>query len=212
MYLNLKTTTLLFSLFLSLTLNAQDVTITQPENATVYRGYENRILVNIAECTNESVNDIQLECANCVLSKVNKPGGYILKPGRGKIAIVYVNKTEDGTTTTLDSIEYRVSNLPDPTLYWGGSKSGVKASKSSRALLAKYSPEIPLKASFKVTKWTFTCNGETAVGIGGSLGPAGSIITSISEETQVAIAATVVGPDGIARQIGGAWPIGSIKK
>lgn len=205
MYLNLKSIAVLFTLFIATSLNAQNVTVTQPETNVVYRGYENRILVNIPDCTSETVNDVVLHCSNCTLSKVNKPGGYILKPGMGRKCVVTINSEEDGVRTAIDSIEYRVSNLPDPVLYWGASKSGVKASKSSRLLMAKYPPEIPHKASFKITKWTIVHDGETVVGLGGNLSAASEIIKSLESGEQLCITATVVGPDGIARQVAGGW-------
>jgi hypothetical protein len=76
--------------------------------------------------------------------------------------------------------------------------------------MAKYTPEIPLKASFKVTKWTASApglKGAPPQGMGGSLGPAGALITAAPPGTSLSITATVVGPDGIARQIGGSWPL-----
>ncbi|MCR9172876.1 MAG: hypothetical protein NXI10_10305 [bacterium] len=195
------------SLFFSFTGYTQLVSLEQPELMVLYRGYPNRVFVNISEDADVSVNDIEVQCANCAISKVNKPGGYIVKPGAGKIAYITLYQKEGESLTEIYKAEYRVSNLPDPILYWGGSKSGTKAAPSSRVLLAKYTPEIPLKANFIVTKWTMTANGESISGEGSSLAPAGTIISKAEPGSLVAITAIVVGPDGIARQVGGAWEL-----
>ncbi len=205
--MNFRLSILAFFLVLLNTSFSQVISLEQPELMVLYRGYPNQMLVNIPETSELSVNDISVTGTNVSISKVNKPGGYIVKPAGGKIAVIVLKKRVGDSLQEIYRTEYRVSNLPDPVLFWGGSKSGTKASKSSRALLAKYPPEIPLKAAFRVTKWTLSCNGEKATGVSGSLGPSGTIIVNTTEGSQVAITATVVGPDGIARQIGGAWSL-----
>ena len=204
--MNYRTLSLFLFLLLSGIGFSQDIiSFEQPELKVFYRGYPNQFLVNIPENSDLGVNDIKVSCMNCSISKANKPGGYIVKPGSGKKTVITLSATIGDSVTELQRSEYRVSNLPDPILYWGGSKSGIKASKSSRVLLAKYTPEIPLKAAFKVTKWTIVHDGETVTGLGGSLSAAGEIIKSLEPGEQLCITATVVGPDGIARQVGGGW-------
>ncbi|PWL28865.1 MAG: hypothetical protein DCO96_08600 [Fluviicola sp. XM-24bin1] len=170
----------------------------------LYRGYPNKV-----EASGSGYETVSLSGSNVSISKSGK--GYIVKPGGGRSATLSVTgRNADGASKVLKKGTYRVSNLPDPVLYWGGSKSGVKGSRSSRALLAKYTPEIPLKASFKVTKWKATApglKGPPPQGLGGSLGAASGLITNIPQGTALSITATVVGPDGISRQIGGSWPL-----
>ncbi|MDB2657372.1 hypothetical protein N9Y60_04875 [Crocinitomicaceae bacterium] len=170
----------------------------------LYRGYPNKV-----EASGSGYETISLTGTSVSVSKSGS--GYIVKPTGGKSATLSVTgRNANGDSKVLKKGTYRVSNLPDPVLFWGGSKSGVKGSRSSRALLAKYTPEIPLKASFKVTKWTASApglKGAPPQGMGGSLAPAGALISAAPPGTSLSITATVVGPDGIARQIGGSWPL-----
>jgi len=170
----------------------------------LYRGYPNKV-----EASGSGYETISLSGNGASVTKSGK--GYIVKPTGGKTATLSVTgRNADGSSKVLKKGTFRVSSLPDPVLFWGGSKSGVKGSRSSRALLAKYTPEIPLKASFKVTKWKATApglKGPPPQGMGGSLGAASGLITNAPPGTALSITATVVGPDGIGRQIGGSWPL-----
>jgi len=168
----------------------------------LYRGYPNKV-----EVSGSGYETITLSG-----SGVSKSGkGYIVKPGKGKSAVLTVTgRNKDGSSKVLKSGKFRVSNLPDPTLYWGAAKSGKKGSKSSRLLQAKYSPEIPLKANFKVIKWTCYApglKGAPPSGAGSNLGSAGPLINAVKPGTGISFNATVRGPDGIARQIGGSWSL-----
>jgi hypothetical protein len=171
----------------------------------LYRGYPNKVMAS-----GSGYESYTLSGSNVSISG-NPNSGYIVKPGGGKSATMSITgKNADGTSSVLKKGTYRVSNLPDPVLFWGGSKSGVKGSRSSRVLLAQYTPEIPLKADFRVTKWTASApglKGAPPQGMGGSLAPAGPLIQAAPPGTALSITATVVGPDGIARQIGGSWPL-----
>jgi len=169
----------------------------------LYRGYNNRV-----NATASGYQETALTSGgNVTVSKSGQE--WIAKPGSGKMAYLIVSgRDSEGNSFQLKKGEYRVSNLPDPVLFWGAAKSGKKGSRSSRALIAKYPPEIPLNASFKVTKWTASApglKGAPPQGMGGTLGPAGPLISAAPPGTSLSITATVVGPDGIARQIGGSW-------
>ena len=113
-----------------------------PELNVLYRGYPNKV-----DPTASGYPTTILSASNASL----KSGPIYCKPGKGSKAYLTVSgKSADGKTVQLKKVEYRVTNLPDPTLYWGSAKSGKKAAKSSRLLLAKYPPEIPLKAALKL--------------------------------------------------------------
>lgn len=171
----------------------------------LYRGYPNKVMAS-----GSGYETYALSGSNVSISG-NPNSGYIVKPGGGNSATMSITgKNSDGTSSVLKKATYRVSSMPDPVLYWGGSKSGVKGSRSSRALIAKYGPEIPLEAKFSVTKWTASApglKGAPPQGMGGSLAPAGALIQAAPPGTSLSVTATVVGPDGIARQIGGSWPL-----
>jgi len=175
-----------------------------PELNVLYRGYANKVIP-----TASGYPTTVLNVTNASMSKSGD--GYIVKPGKGNKAFLTVSgKDADGNTVKLKRVEYRVVNLPDPTLYWGSAKSGKKAAKSSRILFAKYPPEIPLKAEFKIVKWTCFApglKGAPPTGAGGSLSSAGPLINAVKAGTGLSFNATVRGPDGIARQIGGSWSL-----
>ena len=175
-----------------------------PELNVLYRGYPNKV-----DPTASGYPTTVLTGSNCSVSKSGNL--YIAKPGKGRSAFLTVSgKTADGKTVQLKKVEYRVSNLPDPTLYWGNAKSGKKAAKSSRILMAKYPPEIPLKAEFKVVKWTCFApglKGAPPTGAGSNIGAAGALINAVKPGTGISFNATVRGPDGIGRQVGGSWSI-----
>jgi hypothetical protein len=175
-----------------------------PDLNVLYRGYNNKVLP-VASGYPQTV----LGAPGCSISKSGE--FYIVRPGAGnKTKMSVSGKTADGKTVNLRTVEYRVSNLPDPTLYWGSAKSGSKAAKSSRLLVAKYPPEIPLAAEFTVLKWTCFApglKGAPPTGAGGNIGSAGPLINAVQPGAGLSFNCTVKGPDGIARQIGGSWSI-----
>lgn len=192
-------------------LNAQNVGIEHPELQVLYRGYKNKVLLSLPDCYDLNFKDIELTGTNCKFTPVNKPGGYIVEPGLGNKAKITLNKKVGDSLQEIHSYEYLVYYLPDPILFWGTSKSGAKASKSQRVLVARYSPELPLQAVFKIRSWTLSSPAGTVSGIGSDLSAANEIINA-TENSLVAINAIVVGPDGIARSVGGSWQVGKIEK
>jgi len=189
--------------------SAQEVGIEHPELNVLYRGYDNKLLLVFSDSTALDVNDVVVSGTNCTISKASKPGVYIVKPGTGFKSAITLQKKVNDALVDIYSIEYRVLNLPDPVLFWGASKSGVKASKISRLLLAKYTPEIPLQAHFKVEKWTLSSPAGTVSGEGGNLSAAASVLQA-TNNCLVSIQAVVKGPDGISRLVGGSWQIGEL--
>lgn len=171
----------------------------------LYRGYANKV-----EASGSGFQEISLGGSGVSISRSGQ--GYIVQPtGRGKTATLTVTgRNKNGDSQVLKTAQYRVSNLPDPVLYWGSAKSGTKGAKSSRLLLAKYPPEIPLNAEFKVIQWTCYApglKGAPPTGAGSNLAAAGPLIQAVKPGTGISFNATVRGPDGIARQVGGSWSL-----
>ena len=177
-----------------------------PEMNVLYRGYANK-----AEATASGYDQTILSGSGCSVSKSGT--GYIVKPtGRGREAYLTVSgkNTATGKTASLKKVKYRVSNLPDPELYWGASKSGTKGNRRETKLFAKYPPEIPLNASFKIINWECTIPGAPGApprGSGGNIGAATSLIMQARAGMTVSFICTVVGPDGIQRKRAGAFKI-----
>lgn len=170
----------------------------------LYRGYPNKV-----EISGSGYDNISLGGSGATWKKSGQ--GYIVSPGRGKSATLTVNgKNKEGPGKVLKKSSFRISNLPDPTLYWGSSKSGEKGSRGSRLLQAKYSPEIPLKADFKLISWTCYApglKGAPPTGSGGSISAAGQLINALKPGSGISFTCKVRGPDGITRQIGGGWSL-----
>ena len=177
-----------------------------PEMNMLYRGYANKV-----EATASGYDQTSLGGSGVALSKSGT--GWIAKPtGRAREAYLTVTgkNSATGESKQLKKVKYRVSNLPDPELYWGGAKSGTKANKNGTKLFAKYPPEIPLNATFKIVAWECTipgAPGRPPSGSGSNISAASSLIRQARSGMTVSFIATVVGPDGIRRKKAGAFKI-----
>lgn len=175
-----------------------------PELNVLYRGYPNKV-----DPTASGYPFTILTGTNCSVSKSGDV--YIASPGAGRQAFLTVSgKTADGKTVQLKKVEYRVSALPDPELYWGGVKNGGQGSKSQTQLFAKYPPEIPLNASFNIINWECQvpgAQGRPPSGPGSNISAASNLLRAAPSGSQVSFICTVVGPDGIQRKKAGAFKI-----
>ena len=181
----------------------QGYIISNSEVSTLYRGYKN--LVNFG--TLNGFSGYKLEVDNGSLSKSEDGSQYILKP-TGRKNTCTVTFLDTVNNKEMNKVVFNVQNLPDPILYWGGTKSGGRASKSQTRLFAKYGPEIPLNVSFKISRMEVLVPGQATITCeGGTLSQeAINAIRNSAEET-ISIIALMVGPDGIVRQIVGTWTI-----
>ena len=177
-----------------------------PEMNVLYRGYNNK-----AEATASGYDQTILSGSGASVTKSGD--GYIVVPqGRGREAFLTVSgkNTATGQTTQLKKVSYRCVNLPDPELYWGGSKSGEKGNRRETKLFAKYPPEIPLAAEFRIIDWECTIPGAPGApprGTGGNVSSASSLILQARPGMMVSFLCTVVGPDGIQRKKAGAFKL-----
>lgn len=129
--------------------------IEMPEFNILYRNYG-----NIINATASGFPETVLSGSGVNITKTAT--GYSVTPnGNGRAAqLVVSGKTADGKVTRLKTIDYRVSTLPKPTLYWGASESGESISTSNKVLVAKYPPEIPLNLNYDLVSW------ELSAGVG----------------------------------------------
>ncbi len=176
-----------------------------PEMNMLYRGYDNKV-----EATASGYDQTSLTGTGVNLSKTST--GWIAKPsGSGREAYLTVSgkNTATGQSATLKKVKYRVSNLPDPEIYWGGAKNGERASKAETKLFAKYGPEIPLNASFTVKSWECTVPGASrpVMGTGNLISAASGLLRAAPAGSMVSFICKVVGPDGITRTRAGAFKI-----
>ncbi|MCO5260863.1 MAG: hypothetical protein M9916_12020 [Crocinitomicaceae bacterium] len=181
--------------------------ISLPELNVLYRGYS-----NVVSAVASGFDQTLLTGAGVSVTKQGE--NWIAKPvGSGREASLSVSgkNSVTGKTQNLLTQKFRVSNLPDPELYWGASKSGEKGSRSEAKLFAKYPPEIPLNATFNIVGWEVSIPGAQGAppqGTGGVLSPnAMALIKQAKPGMTVSFLCTVVGPDGIRRKKAGAFKL-----
>lgn len=178
--------------------------IEQPETNILFRGYPNKILPSV---TNNNGLLITLVGTNCSISRLDSSDYFIIKPGKKKEATITLNLILNDSLIPIKSIQYRVVNLPAPSLYWGKTKSGKKAISSSRTIEVKYNDGIALNPNFTIIKWAIYHNGESISGVGHDLSSANSFLQNLESGKGLSINATFKGPDGRERIIGGAWEL-----
>jgi len=178
-----------------------------PEMNMLYRGYKNKV-----QATASGYDQTSLGGTGVSITK-NGSEGWIVKPtGRSREAYLTVTgkNSATGQSKQLKKVKYRVSNLPSPDIFWGGAASGTKASKRETRLFAKYPPEIPLNATFKIVSWECTvpgAPGRPPRGTGSNISSATSLIMQARPGTTITFMTKVVGPDGVSRKRVGAFKI-----
>ncbi len=181
-------------------------TVSLPELNVLYIGYDNKV-----EAVASGYDQTLLSGQGVNLVKTGT--GWIAKPAPGKTATITVQGKSSVTnkTVSLGSFPFRVSRLPDPSLYWGAAKDGEKGSRSETRLFAKYPPEIPLNATFTIKSWELSIPGAPGAppkGTGNTLdGAAISLLKQAKPGAVIGFMTTVVGPDGIVRKKGGAFTL-----
>jgi hypothetical protein len=181
-------------------------TVSLPELNVLYIGYPNKI-----EAVASGYDQTVLSGSGVSLSKSGN--GWIGSPAKGRECSITVSGKSSVTnkTVSLGSFKFRVSRLPDPSLYWGASKDGEKGSRNETRLFAKYPPEIPLNAQFTIKSWELSIPGAPGAppkGSGNQLdGAAMSLLRQAKPGSVIGFMTTVVGPDGIVRKKGGAFTL-----
>lgn len=179
--------------------------ISLPELNVLYRGYQNKI-----SAVASGFDQTNLSAAGASLSKSGE--FWIASPGAGKEATLTVSGKNSitGKSQNLLSQKFRVMNLPNPELYWGGSAPGEKGSSSQTQLFAKYGPGIPLNATFTVLSWECQIPGAPGAppkGTGSNISAATSLLRQAKPGMNVSFICTVVGPDKIQRKLAGAYKL-----
>ncbi len=130
-----------------------------PEMNILYRGYPNQV-----QATASGYDQTRLTGDGVDIR--NSSDGYIVKPTTsGRTATLRVSGVNNvtGRTAVLKTVQYRVRNLPKPSMYAGTVESGETVSKptlcSITRLFSRYPSSIPLKATFNVDKYRITVSG-----------------------------------------------------
>ncbi len=145
-------------------------TVSLPEMNRMYIGYD-----NLVEAVASGYDETVLTAINADLRK--KDGKWIVAPHKVRQCSLVVSgkNTTTGKVVRLGTYTYDVSRLPKPSMYWGSAKEDEKANSREPNLFAKYPPEIPLKATFRIKEWELTMPGLPGAppkGTGGQLNQA----------------------------------------
>lgn len=185
--------------------------VSLPDMNVLYKGYDNKVM---GTASGFPADKISLSGSGCTISKSGN--FYIARPGSGSTAKISVmGKKDDGTSVNLGTFEFRVKNLPPPSIYLGSIVDGSTVSKSNlkaqTRLFAKYGPEIPLNVSFSVVSWSMSVTGapREVKGTGSALNSqAKAMIKGVQPGGMVSFMVQVKGPDGIARKKSGTFKAG----
>ncbi|HLP55621.1 MAG TPA: GldM family protein [Fluviicola sp.] len=134
-------------------------TVSLPKMNMLYRNYNN-IVEGVASGYDQTI----LTGEGVTLTKSgNQFIGRISGSGRTATIRVSGKNNATGKTESLGSYTFRVSNLPPPSAYLGNLANGSTVDRSNlstiKSVFARYSPEIPLDASFEVASWDITISG-----------------------------------------------------
>ena len=198
--------TVVFALFQSTVGLSQSphVALEQPEANILYRGYNNRI---VSAVENNDGKAISITGTNCTIVHEEGSKEYFIHPGNGKTAKLSIGLVSENGVVPIKEAEYRVQNLPDPVVFWGGSMSGGKARPDAREISVSYPPFAALHSSFEVVHWTMTIGEETVSGKGNQLDEAQSLLKSVQDPSSVNMVVAIEGSDGIQRKIQGNWQL-----
>jgi gliding motility-associated protein GldM len=177
-----------------------------PELNVLYRGYNNKVNATASGFPNTSLTG-----SGASLTPTSDGMYYARPTGNGRTANLTVSgRTADGRTVALKTVQYRVLNLPKPTMYWGSVEDGGTASKREKHLFTKYGADVPLNAKFTIASWEMTISGAvgSVKGPGNKLNDKASrMLDAAPSGTRVFYLLKVMGPDGIRRNITGSFTV-----
>ncbi|MCR9172875.1 MAG: hypothetical protein NXI10_10300 [bacterium] len=177
------------------------VAIENMEENILFRGYQNKIKI-----TSHTEEDCAYRLSGTNVSITVKDGYFIVKPGQGKtVDLTVTEKCMDGNATVVRKKEYRVKNLPTPTLHWGWTPAGKAVENQKPELSCSYVDYFQLDVKFTVDSWEAEYNGKTYSGEGTDISPINELIQTFTELEELTITASIQGPDGITRKIDGTW-------
>ncbi len=206
----MKITSPIFLVFLLLfafnTFAQEQVAVELKEAKIMYRGYRNVIFVPQDSC-NGFVTDVVV-VSNGTIEKSENPGEYIVSPGSYRYTkLAVVRRNGDAIVDTLRVVEFHVSNLPAPQLYFGPYESGMVVKSLENFLFAKYGEYIFLTAAFNIISWTIYVGDKSISGDGRNISSTHNLLKEIASPTKVIIVARVIGLDKREYEIQGDWVV-----
>jgi len=194
--------------FICNSVQGQDFVASSPEYNLLYRGYNNKLILG---ALNNSA-DFNIVSDDCTISKIEGNTYYVRASGRSRTATI---KFTNDDKQILDSIVFRVGNLPKPSLFLCHSQGNQsKISVSCRQISVGYPANIALnlkRESWRISSLSASYNGEELGEFNAD--QLNTLFDTISSkrkvgtitDAQLIIRALIYGPDGIARRISGKW-------
>jgi hypothetical protein len=178
--------------------------VSLPEMNVLYRGYDNKVKGAVSGYTG-----YRLSMTGGSISQSGEV--WIARPGSGREATISITGVAaDGSTASVGSEQFRVRNLPPPTIklgsIWDGSKASPASIRAMNRIFAQYDESIPLNANFTVVKYIVKVTGapRNASGTGSQLnGAAMSLIKQARPGSSIVLETDVRGPDGKIRRKNG---------
>ena len=189
-------------LLASFTVNAQayDVVNTSlSEDVNIlYRGFENKVKLLVP---NPNDSKATIFGRNCALYR--NGDHYVVRPGRGKTAAIVIVERNGDLTDTLKVEQFKVMNLPNPSIYINGELSTGKLNGDLKYARVQYKPDVPLDSKFTVKGWQILIDGELFFGKNDRFPQmVNDAIANLSSGAIISLKLDVEGPDGITRRIG----------
>jgi hypothetical protein len=145
--------------------------ISLPEMAVLYRGYDNKVVPVVAGAVSSSIS---VAGGSSRAASWSEDGmsykGYIVTPGAGNsVSITLTGKDKDGKSKSYGTFKYKVKSFPKPEIL------DPTIKKSSGARVTLILKDSPLKANFSVLGGEITIGNETPVPFSGGVIPASAV-------------------------------------
>jgi hypothetical protein len=173
-------------------------TISLPDMMVLYRGYDNPL-----QAAASGYPDFKLSGTGVTVIKSGS--GYVGKvTTSAKTATIQISGFNKVTkkSVPLGTTTFKVRNMPSPTVFMGGVENGGTIVPSDNRIFTKYTPEVPLTATFTIISWELAVSNApmTVKGTGGQLSPnAMSMIKQAKKGSIVTLNVKTIGPDKIVR-------------
>jgi gliding motility-associated protein GldM len=145
--------------------------ISLPEMAVLYRGYDNKVVPVVAGAVSSSISVAGGSSRAATWSEDGMSyKGYIVTPGAGNsVSITLTGKDKDGKSKSYGTFKYKVKSFPKPEIL------DPTIKKSSGARVTLILKDSPLKANFNVLGGEITIGNETPVPFSGGVIPASAV-------------------------------------
>jgi len=113
---------ILFTLVLIQKVNSQTATVTPDKLNVFYKGCDNPITVVVENC---SCKDIIVNTSVGYIAGEGCHYHYEICDSMAEIVKIFIGVLNDSVINWIDTIDYRLKKVPDPTLHFSGQNEGV---------------------------------------------------------------------------------------